>query len=89
MDNVDAHIGEKIDREIDPATLPIGQLLLLRGLIGESDLERGLAFQARFGGRLGAVLMRMGALSENNLLAALSDQLGLGVLPSGDLPGAA
>src|SRR5579884_750546 len=71
------------------ATLPIGQLLLRRGLIGEADLERGLAFQARFGGRIGALLVRIGALSESNLLAALSDQLGLPVLDSDDLPTAA
>ena len=67
-----------------PASAPIGQLLLARGFISETDLERALAFQARFGGRLGAVLVRIGALSESNLLATLADQLGLPVLSGGD-----
>src|SRR5581483_6562467 len=30
-----------------PELRPLGQMLLAGGLIGESDLERGLAFQAR------------------------------------------
>jgi general secretion pathway protein E len=68
------------------AARPIGQILLARGFIGAEDLERALAFQARFGGRLGAVLVRMGALSESNLLIALSEQLGLPVFGRSDLP---
>jgi general secretion pathway protein E len=72
--------------EASPAGTPIGQMLLARGFITAGDLERALAFQARFGGRLGAVLVRIGALSENNLLATLSDQLELPVLPGNDLP---
>src|SRR5581483_9344104 len=69
-----------------PELRPLGQMLLAGGLIGESDLELGLAFQARFGGRLGAVLVRIGALAESNLLLALSDQLGLPVIEGRDLP---
>ncbi|MFM7459581.1 MAG: GspE/PulE family protein, partial [Burkholderiales bacterium] len=37
-------------------------------------------------GRLGAVLIRMGALSEDALLPHLAEQTGLGILPSGQLP---
>jgi general secretion pathway protein E len=74
------------ERVCEASKLPIGQLLLLRGVISAGDLERGLAFQARFGGRLGAVLVRIGALSESDLLAALSEQLGLPILPGSDLP---
>jgi general secretion pathway protein E len=72
--------------EFDAGRLPIGQLLLLRGFISENDLERGLEFQAQFGGRLGAVLVRIGALAESNLLSALSEQLGLPVLSGSDIP---
>ena len=72
--------------EPEAAQLPIGQLLLLRGFIGASDLERGLEFQAQFGGRLGAVLVRIGALAESNLLTALSEQLDLPILTGSDIP---
>ncbi len=70
----------------EPACMPIGQLLVMRGFISPADLERGLEFQAQFGGRLGAVLVRIGALAESNLLVALSEQLGLPILPGGDMP---
>jgi general secretion pathway protein E len=65
---------------------PLGQLLLARGMIKEGDLDRGLAFQSRFGGRLGAVLVRIGAVSESDLLMVLSQQLGLPILGGNDLP---
>ena len=54
----------------------LGQLLLARGLIREADLERALELQAGVGGRLGALLVRIGALSEEQLLEVLADQLG-------------
>ena len=65
---------------------PLGQMLLARGLLSAVDLERGLAFQERFGGRLGAVLVRIGALPESELLSVLSEQLGLPVLAGGAMP---
>src|ERR1700688_3929199 len=64
----------------------IGEILVSRGLISDDDLERGLAFQARFGGRIGAVLVRLGALSESDLLSGLSEQLGLSILDRSDIP---
>lgn len=74
----------------DPATQPasplLGQLLLAEGLIGEADLERAIVLQGRIGGRLGSVLMRIGALSEDVLLQVLGRQLDLPVMGV-DLPG--
>src|ERR1700720_3859437 len=66
---------------------PIGQLLIEAGLIGEGDLARALAFQERYGGRLGSILVPLGGLSEERLLPGLSDQLGIPVLAEDDLPG--
>src|SRR5712671_2084668 len=66
---------------------PIGQLLIEAGLISDNDVARGMAFQERFGGRLGSILVRLGALSEERLLPVLSDQLGIPVLAEDDLPG--
>lgn len=64
----------------------IGALLLQRGLISQQDLDKALAFQHQFKGRLGSILVRMGALSEDTLLPVLSEQLGLTLLPTGQLP---
>ncbi|QNN47847.1 Flp pilus assembly complex ATPase component TadA [Thermomonas brevis] len=54
----------------------LGQMLIARDLIGVADLERALELQASMGGRIGNLLVRIGALSEEQLLAVLSDQLG-------------
>jgi len=66
--------------------LPIGQILLQRGLVGESDLGKALTFQATLGGRLGAILVRIGSVSEDNVLEALSLQLGLEVVTGEHMP---
>jgi general secretion pathway protein E len=79
----------ELDRlaEVSPsAALPIGQLLVAAELIGEADLARALAFQERYGGRLGSILVRLGALSEERLMPILSNQLGLPLLGESDLP---
>ena len=73
-------------REDVEGYLPIGQRLLRAGLINERDLERALNFQAEFGGRLGAVLIRLGALSEDALLPQLSSQLDMPVMSEADMP---
>jgi len=59
---------------------PLGAMLVAAGLIGETDLERALKLHERIGGRLGSVLMRIGALSEDNLLNMLKQQLELPVM---------
>ena len=65
---------------------PIGQLLLSAGLIGREDLEKALAFQQSYGGRLGSILVRMGAVGEDPLLALLARQLELPVLEPEEIP---
>jgi general secretion pathway protein E len=65
---------------------PIGVLLQEQKLITALDLEKALAFQRQFGGRLGSILVRIGALSEDVLLAALAEQLGLTVAGGDELP---
>ena len=61
-------------------SLPLGELLLKRMAIRAADLDRALELQASVGGRLGSLLVRIGALSEEQLLEALSEQLDLPVL---------
>ena len=64
----------------------IGEILMDRALVTSSDIAKALAFQEQFGGRLGAILVRLGALSEDALLPALSDQLSIPVLDSSEWP---
>ena len=70
------------------ASLPIGQILLHQGKIAEADLARALAFQRAHGGRLGGILIRLGALSEESLLPALADQTGYSLVSLEDVPDA-
>jgi len=55
----------------------LGDLLSAAGLARPADIEAALAVQASAGGRLGHILVRLGAVSEADLLAVLSRQLGL------------
>jgi|GEM_PF-2470610 len=55
----------------------IGYILLAAGLVDRKQMEDALRKQAVSGGRLGDILVEMGALSEENLARALSKQLGL------------
>jgi len=66
---------------------PIGDILLADGLVAPRDVEAALAYQAEVGGLFGQALLRLGALSEEHLLAALSRQLDLPVLGPTELPG--
>jgi len=78
-----------VSTEREPATVvaaPIGALLLERGLITQQDLDKALAFQRQFKGRLGSILVRIGALSEDNLLPVLAEQLGLTLVSGDQLP---
>jgi general secretion pathway protein E len=55
----------------------IGELLVAQGWVQAAEVERALVYQRQSGGRLGAVLVRMGALSEDVLLPVLAQQLGM------------
>jgi general secretion pathway protein E len=63
----------------------IGELLRDRGQIAAADLERALAAPRRGGERLGQVLVRLGALSEEQLLAGLVEQTGMPLAELGSL----
>ena len=58
----------------------LGELLLQRQCIKPAELDQALAYQAAQGGRLGGILVRLGALSEEVLYELLSVQLGQPVL---------
>ncbi len=68
----------------DAKTMLIGEILVAQHGIASADIDRALKFQSRYGGRMGAILVNMGLISEDTLVAALARQLDIPILP--DLP---
>jgi general secretion pathway protein E len=68
------------------ASRRLGELLVERQLATGNDVAKALAFQQQFGGRLGSILVRLGALSEETLLPLLAEQLGIPLLDSAEWP---
>jgi hypothetical protein len=65
-----------------PHRVPIGLLLLGRGVIDQEQLKRALRVQRENGGeRLGSWLVRSGIASAHEVSAALAAQWGCGVFP--------
>ena len=60
----------------------LGEMLMKAGVVTELQLHAAVAEQNRWGGKLGQILVRMGALSEELLVLALCRQLSL---PKADL----
>ena len=58
----------------------LGAILLKRGAIGSSDLLRALELQRRQHSRLGDILRAHGMASESEVMAALAEQFGTGVI---------
>ena len=71
---------------INPPSPPIGKMLEDEGQISDSDLAKALSFQEQFGGRLGAILVRIGAVAEGEVLKALAQQLGFKIFDRAELP---
>lgn len=65
----------------------LGQLLVTRSWITVQQLTRALKNQSVVGGRLGTCLLEMDALSEETLLKALAEQLGVPAASPDDLRG--
>ena len=57
--------------------LRIGEILVEKRIIAPEDLSRALAEQQRTGEVLGQVLIKMGFISERQLLQVLAEQLGI------------
>ena len=62
----------------DPRRL--GQILLENRKISQEDLEKALEVQKKFGGRIGTILINIGAITERDLLHSLAVQYDLPVL---------
>ena len=64
----------------------IGAMLMDLELISDKDLSQALAMQQEVGGLLGQALLRLGAITEENLLSTLSKQLELAIVDPLTLP---
>jgi general secretion pathway protein E len=65
-----------------PASSPersmrLGEILMARGKIDAEDLERALELQRERGDKIGKIFVDMGLMAQRDMLAALSDQLGI------------
>lgn len=75
-------------KDSPPKSVPplLGELLIEGENLSQAELEKGLELQKEIGGRIGAILIRTGAISEDTLLEALSSQTGLPLFTIDDLP---
>ena len=69
--------------------MKLGERLITEKLVSEDEVQRALELQRQAGGRIGAILVRMGALSEDALLRQLVVHLNMARLPEEALPPAA
>jgi general secretion pathway protein E len=56
----------------------LGEILVLRERLSAEVLEQALVTQEKEGGRIGEVLVKMRAVTEEAVLRALGEQLGMG-----------
>jgi len=54
--------------------LRLGEMLMLRGQIEQSDLDRALELQRERGDKIGKILVDMGSIAARDVLAALAEQ---------------
>src|SRR6185503_21225759 len=59
----------------------LGELLIQRRLLEPEDLERALELQKERGDKLGKILIDLGFIAAKDLLSALSEQLGVPLVP--------
>ena len=55
----------------------LGQVLIERNYVQPQDVDKAMQIQESVGGRLGNLLVRIGALSEDLLLTTMAEQLGI------------
>lgn len=64
--------------------VPIGEMLLAQGRIDAQQLQSALAHQRQWGGRLGQALVRLGFVTESDLLRLVGQQIGVPFVEIGE-----
>ncbi len=62
----------------------LGELLLERGIINQSQLDQGLSVQRDKGGLIGEILVELGFVKEDDIAQSLTAQYGFPYLPLGN-----
>lgn len=77
---METHWGDALFGESPPASSKrrLGEFLVAKGLISDTELGQALAVQEEQGGRLGEILVAEGWISLSQLTEAVSEQHGLG-----------
>jgi type IV pilus assembly protein PilB len=65
-------------------SLPLGELLLERGIINQSQLDQSLNVQGERGGLIGEILVALGSVKEDDIAQTLTAQYGFPYLPLGN-----
>jgi len=63
--------------------LKLGEILIQKGIIKKSQLEKAISFQKKEGGRLGEILIKLEMITEEQLVIAIGEQLGIPYFSSG------
>ncbi|RKY39211.1 MAG: hypothetical protein DRP75_02745 [Candidatus Omnitrophota bacterium] len=63
---------------------PLGRLLVERKIISEHQLNKALKIQEKEGGLLGQILLRLGYVTEEDIVICLATQFGYPYLPLGN-----
>jgi type IV pilus assembly protein PilB len=63
----------------------LGELLIADGQLTEEQLNQALAYQHRHGGRLGAILLKMGFVTEETMIKMLGTQMGIAHMEPADI----
>ena len=63
---------------------PLAELLLVRGIINQAQMEQGLNIQREKGGLIGEILVELGFVKEDDVAQALTAQYGFPYLPLGN-----
>ncbi len=77
-------MGRPSNKDADQRDQRLGKILILRGHLIESQLERALSYQSESGARLGEALMKLGYVTDEQLTEALAAQKRLSVVHLGD-----
>ena len=83
--------GHPDSRAITTMTAPplkrrkLGELLIADGRLTEEQLSQALAYQHRHGGRLGAILLNMGFVTEETMINMLGTQIGIAPFEPSDV----
>ncbi len=80
IESSDAHIKTVAGSLPKNNKILLGQFLVQSATVTVEEVEQALEIQQKVGGRIGALLLRIGAISEEVLLDAISEQLGIEII---------